>query len=70
MYIYATLRLLLAAFFLYFSWPIIPYAVTSIEKLFWGSWLILLYAVLGGNLATLLKLSEPPTYEQPYDENV
>lgn len=68
MYIYSTLRLLLAAFFLYFSWPFIPFAVTTVEKLFWGSWLLFLYFVLGGNLATLLRLCSPPALERTEDD--
>ena len=33
---YAILRLLLAAFLLYFAWPYIPEAITQLELLFWG----------------------------------
>jgi len=61
---YTILRLLLAAFLLYFAWPYIPEATQSLEKLFWGVWLALLFVVIGGNLATLLHLSLPPVMEQ------
>lgn len=62
---YTILRLLLAAFLLYFAWPYIPEATQSIERLFWGIWLVFLFVVIGGNLATLLQLSLPPVMEQP-----
>lgn len=61
---YAVLRLLLACFFLYFAWPIIPTAVTPIEAMFWGIWLILFLLVVGSNSATLLQITEPPSMEQ------
>lgn len=68
MHIYATLRLLLSAFFLYFSWPFIPFAVSPVEKMFWGSWLLFLLFVTGGNLATFLKLCDPPALEQTNED--
>ena len=61
---YTILRLLLAAFLLYFAWPVIPQAATSLEVLFWGIWLSLFLLVVGGNLATLLQLTKPPVMEQ------
>lgn len=61
---YAVLRLLLACFFLYFAWPVIPLASTELEKIFWGAWLLFLVLVIGGNLSTLLQLSDPPIMEQ------
>lgn len=61
---YTILRLLLASFLLYFAWPYIPEATTQIEKLFWGGWLVFLLLVVGGNLATVLRLSNPPVMEQ------
>ncbi|WP_068674668.1 hypothetical protein [Oceanobacillus sp. Castelsardo] len=61
---YAILRLLLAAFFLYVAWPYFPYAATTVEKLFWGSWLVFLFLVIGANLATLLQMTKPPVMEQ------
>ncbi|GIO27822.1 hypothetical protein [Ornithinibacillus bavariensis] len=65
---YAILRILLAAFFLYFAWPLIPKAETQIEMLFWGSWMVFLLLVIGANFATLLKLADPPVMEQEYDK--
>lgn len=64
MFHYTILRLLLASFLLYFAWPFIPEATTQIEKLFWGGWLAFLLLVVGGNLATVLRLSNPPVMEQ------
>ncbi|KKE79059.1 hypothetical protein NSA56_07285 [Oceanobacillus caeni] len=61
---YAILRLLLAAFFLYVAWPYFPYAVTTLEQVFWGSWLVFLFLVIGANLATLLQMTKPPVMEQ------
>ncbi|WP_404453551.1 hypothetical protein LG329_03795 [Virgibacillus necropolis] len=61
---YAVLRLLLACFFLYFAWPIIPTAVTSLEAMFWGMWLVLFLLVVAANSATLLRITEPPSMEQ------
>lgn len=61
---YTVLRLLLAGFLLYFAWPYIPEATTTIEKVFWGSWLSFLFLVIGGNLATSLQLARPPVMEQ------
>lgn len=69
MHIYTILRLLLTAFFLYFSWPFIPYAITPIEKLFWGSWLLFFLFVTGGNLATFLNLCDPPALERAHDQS-
>ncbi|WP_047981599.1 hypothetical protein [Ornithinibacillus contaminans] len=64
---YAILRLLLAAFFLYFAWPLIPAAKSQVEMIFWASWLGFLVLVVGANFATLLQLSEPPVMEQNYE---
>lgn len=61
---YAILRLLLAGFFLYFALPVIPQASSQIELLFWGCWLLFFLLVIGGNLATLLKIVNPPVMEQ------
>ncbi|MEI3606047.1 hypothetical protein SPD48_10115 [Pseudogracilibacillus sp. SE30717A] len=61
---YTILRILLAIFLIYFAWPYIPEAVTQIERIFWGAWLLFLILVIGGNLATLLKMSSPPVMEQ------
>lgn len=61
---YAILRLLFAAFLLYFAWPFIREAVTQLELLFWGAWLVFFLLVVGANLATLLQMVEPPAMEQ------
>lgn len=58
------LRLLLASFFLYFAWPLIPQAVTNIEFTFWGIWLVFFLLVIGANLATVLQLNKPSVVEQ------
>ncbi|WP_010099158.1 hypothetical protein [Ornithinibacillus scapharcae] len=65
---YAFLRLLLAGFFLYFAWPLIPQASSRLEFIFWGAWLAFLIIVIGANLATLLKMSDPPIMEQELDK--
>ncbi|MEN2467092.1 hypothetical protein [Ornithinibacillus sp. FSL M8-0202] len=65
---YAFLRLLLAAFFLYFAWPLIPQSSSQLEMLFWGCWLVFFVLVFGANLATIFKMSEPPVMEQEYDK--
>lgn len=65
---YSILRLLLAVFLLYFAWPYIPEAVTQLEKLFWGAWLVFLILVIGANLATLLNISHPPVMEQKVEQ--
>lgn len=61
---YAILRLLLAGFLLYFAWPLIPGAVTQLEAVFWGTWLLFLLLTVGSNLATLLQITNPPVMEQ------
>ncbi|MGJ9457197.1 hypothetical protein [Oceanobacillus sp. CF4.6] len=61
---YAILRLLLAGFFLYIAWPVIPYATTNVELMFWGGWLLFLLFVVGANFATLLQMTRPPVMEQ------
>jgi len=61
---YAILRLLLAGFFLYIAWPLIPQVSSNLELLFWGSWLLFLVVVIGANLATLLQMTKPPIMEQ------
>lgn len=68
MRIYTILRLTFASFLLYVAWPFIPLATTFEAKLFWISWLIFLMLVIGGNLATLLQLSEPPIMEQEHEK--
>ncbi|HLR62970.1 MAG TPA: hypothetical protein VK097_11120 [Lentibacillus sp.] len=61
---YAILRLLMAGFFLYVAWPVIPSAVTPEAFLFWGAWLGFFILVVGANFATLLQMTEPPVMEQ------
>nr|WP_163971629.1 hypothetical protein [Oceanobacillus halotolerans] len=61
---YAILRLLLACFFLYVAWPVIPEATSQIGMLFWGGWLAFFLLVVGANLATLLQMTSPPVMEQ------
>jgi len=65
---YTLLRLLLAGFLLYIAWPYLAEVNTTIEKVFWLSWLSFLLLVIGGNLATGLKLSRPPVMEQDIRE--
>jgi len=61
---YAILRLLLAGFLLYVAWPYFPNAVTPLEQVFWGSWIVFVLLVIGANFATLLQLTNPPVMEQ------
>ncbi|RYG74904.1 hypothetical protein EU245_01615 [Lentibacillus lipolyticus] len=61
---YTILRLLLAGFFLYMAWPVIPEAVTAEATLFWGLWLGFFLLVAGSNLAALLQMVSPPVMEQ------
>ncbi|GAA0429600.1 hypothetical protein GCM10008983_02460 [Lentibacillus halophilus] len=61
---YAILRLLLASFFLYVAWPVIPEAVTTEATLFWGLWLGFFLLVAGSNFASLLQMVTPPVMEQ------
>ncbi|MBM7597710.1 hypothetical protein JOC34_000067 [Virgibacillus halotolerans] len=61
---YAILRLLLASFFLYFAWPMIPQATTPVAATFWGVWILFFLLVVGANLATLLQMTRPPVMEQ------
>lgn len=68
MRLYTVLRLAFALFLLYVAWPFIPTATSSLSKFFWGLWLGLFFLVIGGNLATLLKLSQPPVMEQGNNE--
>lgn len=65
---YCILRLLLAGFFLYVAWPMIPSAATQLEQFFWGSWLVFLFLVIGANFATLLQMTNPPSMEQEFVE--
>lgn len=65
---YAFLRLLLAAFFMYFAWPLIPQSSSQLEMLFWACWLAFFVFVFGANLATLIKISDPPVMEQEFDK--
>ena len=68
MRLYTGLRLAFAAFLLYVAWPFIPTATTSIAKMFWIAWLLFFFVVVGGNLATFLRMSAPPVMEQEYTE--
>lgn len=58
------LRLLLACFFLYVAWPMIPQISSKLEYIFWGCWLLFALLFIGANLAALLKISRPPIMEQ------
>ena len=64
MRLYTVLRLLFALFLLYVAWPFIPLATTELAKLFLVVWLLFFILVVGGNLATLLHMSDPPVMEQ------
>lgn len=64
MRLYTVLRLMFSLFLLYVAWPFIPSATTQTAKLFWIVWLFFFVLVVGGNLATLLHISEPPVMEQ------
>ncbi|WP_284139830.1 MULTISPECIES: hypothetical protein [unclassified Virgibacillus] len=61
---YALLRLLLAGFFLYFAWPLIPVSSSQIETVFWGAWLTFFFLLVAANFAVLLQITEPPIMEQ------
>lgn len=62
--IFTLFRILACLFLLYFAWPYIPQAVSSLEKYFWGAWLVFFLFVIGGNLATLFKITAVPVMEQ------
>lgn len=64
MRLYTVLRLVFAAFLLYVAWPFIPVASTSLAKTFWFAWLLFFTFVVGGNLATYLRMTTPPVIEQ------
>lgn len=66
MFPHSLFKILLAILFLYFAWPSISLALPSFERYFWFFWLILLLLVLGGNLSTLLKITEAPSLEKDY----
>lgn len=68
MRLYTGLRLAFAVFLLYVAWPFIPTASTSTAKLFWFAWLLFFLVVIGGNLATFLRMSAPPVMEQEHHE--
>lgn len=61
---YPLLRLLLAALLLYIAWPLIPLAVSQLEMIFWGVWILFFLLVVGANFATLLQMTAPPVMEQ------
>lgn len=63
---YAILRLLLAVFFLYLAWPIIPDATSGLAMLFWGMWLLFFLLVVGANVSTILQMTDPPVMEQDH----
>ena len=68
MRLYTGLRLAFAMFLLYVAWPFIPAASTSLAKLFWIAWLTFFMLVIGGNFATLLRMSAPPVMEQEHSD--
>lgn len=49
---------------LYIAWPLIPLATSQLELVFWGIWLVFFGLVVGGNLATLLQMTNAPVMEQ------
>jgi len=58
------LKILLAVLFLYIAWPMVNPSLHSFQNLFWLFWLGLFFLVIGGNLATLFKITEPPVIEK------
>lgn len=67
---YTVLRLLLSGFLLYIAWPYLSTITTTIEKVFWACWLSFLLLVIGGNLATGMRLSKPPVMERDVQQQV
>lgn len=61
-------KILLAALFFYLAFPEISFSLIPSERFFWISWLGLLLLVVGGNLSTLLKITEPPRLERSFKE--
>ena len=59
MRLYAVLHLLLAAFLLYVAWPVLNLQANGIQSVFWLTWLVFLFIVIGANLAVVLKVQEP-----------
>ncbi|TCT24973.1 hypothetical protein EDD68_10440 [Melghiribacillus thermohalophilus] len=54
---YAFFRLLFAFYLLYFALPDAEIYDSSLEGMFWGSWLLFFFFVVGANLARLLQIS-------------
>lgn len=66
LFLHSLFKILLASLFLYIAWPKVTISTYSFANLFWLSWLILFLLVIGGNLSTLLKITEPPILEKSY----
>ncbi|MHA6251452.1 hypothetical protein [Oceanobacillus sp. CAU 1775] len=65
---FPTLRILLALLFLYFAWPAFITAIGTVEIIFWSVWFLFLFLVIGGNLANLLQIINPPVMEQEFEK--
>lgn len=63
------LRLLLAALMLYFAWPNILLATSTLEMTFWAIWIGFFLLVVGANFARLLQIIQAPVMEQSYEGN-
>ncbi|HLS36085.1 MAG TPA: hypothetical protein VK061_07595 [Bacillota bacterium] len=60
---HAFLKLLMASFFLFFAFPDISLQFVH-ETVFWLIWTTLCLFVIGSNLSTIFRITQPPKLEQ------
>lgn len=64
MHYYALLRIAFVGFLMYLAFPYMLEMSSQLEFVFWTVWVMVFFFIVGGNVATLLKINQPPVIEQ------
>lgn len=64
MHYYAFLRIAFVGFLMYLSFPYMLQASGQLEFIFWTVWVMVFFFIVGGNVATILRINKPPVIEQ------
>jgi len=64
MHYYALLRIAFVGFLMYLAFPYMLQVSGQLEFIFWTVWVMVFFFIVGGNVATLLRIHQPPVIEQ------
>lgn len=64
MHYYALLRIAFVGFLMYLAFPYMLQVSGQLEFIFWTVWVMVFFFIVGGNVATLLRINKPPVIEQ------